>query len=234
MILDKLFKLFDTEEERRYQESLIGEYSFDTFKESNKYKIAYENFKSKLEEHEFGKTTSTGENLDAMKKHNISIEDASIIYMYTSHGIHSDINSTLRMHPSYLDKDIEEYCRLLDEALSKMPSFNNKIVYRDIKFPNCSVSDIMEYYNSNVGKIFNENTFLSTHIRKGRWADDEYGVQLTILTNENSNGKDLRELCFNDDEQEVLFKKNTLFKVENVNMESNCAQLTEINTKYKI
>jgi ADP-ribosyltransferase exoenzyme len=231
MLLDQLFELFEAEEERRYQICLKGEEPLNAYKSSNRYKEYYESFKSKVEQHEFGKTTPTGENLDAIKKYNIPIEEASIIYMYSAHHIHRIINIPLRMHPQYLDKDISEYGRLLDEALDKMPSFNNGIVYRDISEPICPVSKIIEYYSSNIGNVIIENTFLSTHIEKERWCDEVNGVQLIIQTNGNSNGKDIGELCFVADEKEVLFKKGTTFRVDKVDKENNIVELSEINTK---
>lgn len=228
MDLSKLFDLFEQEEERRYQEELKGPEPFGASKSSNKYKDGYDNFKSFVEKHEFGKTTSTGENLDAMKEFDVSTEEASVIYMYTGIGVFSDVNLQLRNHPNRLDKDIKEYSELLDQALDKMPSFDNGLVYRDISNPDIGSADLMEYYESNMGENIVENAFISSHIKEGRWSDEESGVQLIINTKENSNGKDLRKLSFNVEENEVLFKRGTHFMVKKVDKENNIVKLIEI------
>lgn len=228
MMLDKLFDLFDQEEERRYEDELNGPEPLLASVGSNRYKIAYDRFVEMEKKHLYGQTTSTGENLDAIKKFGLSVEEASLIYMYTSHGIHDEVNLRLREDSGFMDKDIAEYALLLDKALIKMPSYDFKIVYRDISNPYPGAKEILEYYQDNLGKIIVEKYFLSSHIEKGRWSDDETGVQLRIKACSNSFGKDLSELSFNVNEREVLFRKNTLFKVENVYLTKNVVELNEI------
>lgn len=192
MDLKKLFELFEKEEERRFQMELEGPEPFGANKGKNRYKKAYESFQKMYENHEFGKTTSSGENLDAMKKYSLSIEEASIIYMYTSHGIHAEVNLRLRENHAKYDKDIKEYKNLLNQSLDKMPSFNNSTVYRDISHPG-NVEEIMDYYYySNLRKKIVENAFISSHIEKSRWSDINSGIHLIITTSNKSNGKDLR------------------------------------------
>ena len=228
MNLNNLFELFDIEEERRFNDELNGPEPFGASIEENKYKKAYENFVRYYETYSGG-TTRTGENLDAIGKYNLKLEEAAIIYMYTSHGIHSDVNMQLRDNRDRLDKDIKEYCRLLNRALDKMPSFDNGIVYRDISHPYREVSDILDEFEQKVGDIYLEPAFISSHIREGRWCDDEFGIQIKIFTKENSNGKDLRELSFNIEETEVLFKSSTEFLVEMVCRKNNYIELRELN-----
>ncbi len=227
MNLDKLFELYEQEEERRYQEELSGPEPMSALKRENIYKLAYDNFKFVLGKHVFGKTTLTGENLDAMQKYDISVEEASIIYMYTSHGIFDDVNSQLRCRPEYLDEDIKEYCRLLDDALEKMPSHNKCTVYRDISCSEEESASIINNYRLSIEKEIIESAFVSTHIENERWSEAS-GVHIIIKTKEKSNGKGLMELSFNATEGEVLFKKGTPFKVDGVDVENNMVYLTEI------
>jgi len=228
MDLTTLFDLFDKEEERRYQESKKHE-PYTAKKSNNRYQKAYEDFNKLYKNHKFGETSPTGENLEAMKKYDISIEEAAVVYMYTSHGVYDEVNRQLRNNPAKLDQDIEEYSNLLTQALNKLPSYNNEIVYRDIDSPDPNKEVLLNFFDRNINTEITENAFMSSHIREGRWSDEENGLQLIILTNSNSNGKDLRELSFNAHETEVLFKKGTRFRVENVDRDKNKVELTEVS-----
>ncbi len=227
MDLKLLFSLFEKEEERRFQEVQDDPDFFGYTKEKNKYLEGFEDFKSLVKNHEFGKTSETGENLDAIKKYNLSLEEAAIIYLYTGHDICFDVNSQLRNHSAHLDKDIEEYAKLLNQSLDKLPSFDNGLVYRDIQ--NISnAKELIDYYSSNIGKVVCESAFISSHIEYSRWSDVERSVQLIIKTKKDSNGKDLRELSFNSTETEVLFKNNAKFIVVNIHEHKNIVELIEV------
>lgn len=72
-----------------------------------------------------------------------------------------------------------------------------------------------------------ENAFISSHIENQQWREPKTDLRLIITTKDRSNGKDLRELSFNSDEKEVLFKKGTYFKVVDVNERNNIIELVE-------
>ena len=149
-MLEKLFKLFDKCEDIRYKENIKNDpgYAF-IGKSGNYYKARHEEFLKKLEKHKFGKTTKTGENLDAIKLYDLSNEEASIIYMYTHHSVYAKVNSQLRNSFEYLEEDVREYSTLLDKALKKLPSFNDEEIYRDVKNPYPDLETSIKYFQSN-------------------------------------------------------------------------------------
>ncbi|KAB2859139.1 MAG: hypothetical protein F9K09_03460 [Flavobacteriales bacterium] len=228
MYLNKLFSLFDEEEKRRSSINIENPEMFYIGKQPNKYINNFEKFKFLINKIGLSKTTQSGENLIALKKFNLTIEEAFIIYSYTSYEMYSEVNLQLRNHPSKLDKVIQEYSYLLDQSLDKMPSFDNNIVYRDICVPDNGVSKLINYYKINVNNKVLETAFISSHISNGRWSDKETGLQIIIQTKNKSNGKDLRELSFNSFEEEVLFKSGTWFLVDSIDKKNNLVYLNEL------
>ncbi|MCR9249171.1 MAG: ADP-ribosyltransferase [bacterium] len=223
-MLDELFELYDEEEVKR-QLKRQG-YELLPMVRENKFKIGYERFKTLLTKHKFGETSPTGENFDAIKKRNLSIEMAAIVYMYTSYKVHDDINHQLRYRVDNLDKDIELYCRLLDSVLDKLISVNNTIVYREVPHPDRDRMEILDFYESKINSHHIESSFLSCH--QGYWYDQDSGFQYQILTSNNSNGKDLSELSFDATEKEVLFKRSTKFFIEKVVRQENRIYMIEV------
>ena len=231
-MLENLYTLFDKCEEIRYQANLASAAKEGTFdfseKNKNKYKVAHDNFLNKVSQHKYGETTPTGENIDAIKLYDIEVEEASIIYMYTSHKIFNDVNYQLRNHTRKLDDDIYEYKNLLNASLDKLPAANNITVFRDVKFPEGGIDACMKNFVDKVGLEIICKDFMSTHKSEGRWSDEETGFQMVIKTCAKSRGKDLANLAFAVSEEEVLFKSGTKFIVNKVDVENTTIYLTEI------
>lgn len=224
--LEKLFKLFEEEENRRMEKYQSKIETMFIPRKENMYKLHYEKFKNKISNHKFGSTTKTGENLDSMIKCNISIEEAALVYMYTI-NMCFEVNSQLRHNKGRMDKDVFEYSEQLNYVLNKLPSYDNGIVYRDIKHPDRPVKSLLNDYKKNMNMNIIENAFISSHIENQQWREPKTDLRLIITTKDRSNGKDLRELSFNSDEKEVLFKKGTYFKVVDVNERNNIIELVE-------
>lgn len=234
-MIQELYNLFEKSSEKRFKDEEESFYKYEGAdkifygqKEQNKYKTHHDRFLKKVETHTFGETTKTGENLDSIHLHNLTIEEASIIYMYTSHNIYNDVNYQLRKYKNGLDEDILEYTNLLNNALDKLPSVNNTILYRDVKNPDEGIEYSMKYYSENVGKEIICKDFMSTHKSNGRWSDEETGFQMVIETNENSNAKDLCNITFCAGEEEVLFKSGGKFVVDSVDVKNTTVYLKEI------
>ena len=227
MILNNLIALFEREEERRCQEDLkCPEMYLMATKRDNIYIESFKSFKELYNNYEYAKTAVTGENLDAIIDCNIPLELASIIYMYTAHKHFGETNSQLRFRKKVqIDKDIKEYVNLLNNALNYLPNFSNQLVYRDI---DNSSEEILCYYKRHIGKVVLEKSFISTHIESTRWSDINTGVHFIIKTAERTNARDLRKLSFNSEEQEVLFKSGTRFKIVSVDENNNVIEMEEI------
>ncbi len=231
--LEALFSYFDEANEKRLQESLEFDHGAIFCEEQrNPYKERHEAFLKKLENHEFGVSTESGENLEAIKLHDLSAEEASIIYMYTNHSIHGPVNSNLRNSPKNLDKDIEEYIRLFNSALLKLPALNNDRVYRDVNNPDGGVKKALEYYFKNIGSTITCHDYMSSHKDKSRWSDYKTGFQFLISTSSNSRSRDLKNITFSKSEKEVVFISGTKFIVKDVNLTTNVVVLEEINNRF--
>lgn len=225
--LQKIFDLFEVEEDRRFEENQLHPETMFIDRRKNKFKLYHDTFVNKVNNHQFGTTTETGENLDAMKKFDISIDEASLIYMYTI-DICFSVNDKLRSNSNDIDKDILEYCKQLNWVLQKLPSYDNDIVYRDIRSPLADIETIFDFYEKNLNNVITEKAFMSSHIEKQYWRNTDSDFGLQIHTKTRSNGKDLRELSFNSNEQEVLFQTNTQLLIQKIDKETNTIFVKEI------
>jgi hypothetical protein len=227
--MDELIELFEECEDARHQSAIASNPEFfDPPRGKNYYKFYHEKFLEKVKNHKFGATNPTGENLDAIKNNGLTIEEASVIYMYTHHHIYENLNYFLRNHIDKLDKDLKVYIRLLNSALNKLDSLNNSTIYRDIRKPDDGAEKWLDYYEQNIGKVIKFNDFLSCHTDNVRISDDETDYQFVIKTSQNSNGKDIQNMTLIQIENEVLFKNGTNFLIEKVDKKNNQVFMKEI------
>ncbi len=149
MSIESLFALFEKEEKKRYKNSD----PFNREMRKNIYSAGYEYFKAVEQEHRTGGKSPTGENIDAYRKGLINFNEAAVIYMYTAYSIYDEVNSEIRNNSESIDKDVKYYCELLNQALRKMPSCDNAIVYRDISCAQGESLDILNEYQRNINVI---------------------------------------------------------------------------------
>ncbi|MDM1352073.1 hypothetical protein HX014_15695 [Myroides marinus] len=232
-MLTKLFALFEQEEKKRYrEEKKSSKMIFVTRKKDNKYRESYNSFLKVFGSYTYKKTAGTAENLDAITDYNIPLKLAAIIYMYTAYEHFDVTNNQLRKRDTEkVDKDIKEYSNLLNKALNYLPHYKNQTVYRDIH--NFS-DEIIKYYKQYIGEVITEKSFLSTHIENSRWSDEDTGVHFIIKTADKTNARDLRTLSFNSQEQEVLIKSGTKFKIISVDEEKNIINMEEIEKSNEV
>ena len=91
----------------------------------------------------------------------------------------------------------------LDKALEKMPKYNNDVT-RSVSIPYDDIDYFLRDYKE--GNIIKYKAYTST--TKGEIYNPDSRVQITI---KSKNGRDISE--YNQDEQEILFKRNSQFKV---------------------
>lgn len=111
------------------------------------------------------------------------------------------INEKLR-NKDVLDADDEELIKNLDKALDKMPDYRGT-VYRSIYVNNAN--SFLDSYRIAVGKTKVFSAYMSTGVTV---YDSNAPVQYVI---KSKNGKDIR--LFNEEEQEVLFRRKTKFEI---------------------
>lgn len=112
------------------------------------------------------------------------------------------INETLR-NDLNLTKQQKKLINNLDKALDKMPNYNG-VVQRSIMLDKENLNKFIR--NHEIGKKIKYNQYIST--TTGSRYNELSNIELHI---KSKTGKDIRR--FNEGEQEILFKRNTVFKV---------------------
>lgn len=226
--MEEIIQLFEICEEQRHQEEIDGSPEvYPPIRGTNYFRIYHNRFQEKLKTHNYGGTTESGENLEAIKTNRLSIDQASAIFMYTHHQIYEQINQKLR-NCINLDVDQKAYINLLNKGLDKLDSINNTILYRDIYNPEGGVINALDYYESNINNSIQFNDFLSCHTDNVRISDEETDFQFVIKTSSNSNAKNIQTITFINNENEVLIKNGTTFKIDRVDRTNNRVFISEI------
>lgn len=112
------------------------------------------------------------------------------------------INESLRSDLS-LTKQQEKLLSNLDKMLDKMPNYEG-IVQRSLMLDNETLNKFLKTHKA--GRIIKYNQYIST--TTGARYNELSNIELHI---KSKTGKDIRR--FNKEEQEILFKRNTVFKV---------------------
>ncbi|MFW5651612.1 MAG: minor capsid protein [Acetivibrio ethanolgignens] len=124
------------------------------------------------------------------------------------------LNDKLR-HGDELTEEEKEWIIDLDNALDKMQDYEG-IVYRSVS--DFGIGDVDEFINSYVPGCTKE--FPSYISSSENVYDESFSIQYAIWS---KHGKDIRE--YNQKEKEVLFKRNSKFKV--IRVEKNIIYLEE-------
>lgn len=131
------------------------------------------------------------------------------ISKYTSSDSYK-INATLR-HGEELDDDMKNLQYYLDSALTKLPKYDgDKPLQRDYFFTPDGAMEFMQQFTD--GDEFMEKAYISSS--KGHYGEGTEQVHVTIVKSET--GRDISK--YNSDEKEVLFARNTKFRVSNIKL----------------
>lgn len=142
-----------------------------------------------------GGTTKEWKSLMKENKHAINSYVSSVSYL---------INDALRNNYSLTDEQ-KEIVKNLDDALNKMHTYEGNLTRSVFFYDQQSVSNFLKEYET--GKTVIVKQYLST--TKGNVYNPEAQVQLIILNSK----KGVNISAFNPDEDEVLYKRNSKFKV---------------------
>lgn len=115
------------------------------------------------------------------------------------------INEKLRNDIELNDTE-KKLVNSLDSALSKIPRYNG-LVTRSLELPDEELKEFMKKHQ--VNNIVEYKAYTST--TAGERYNQQSNVELYI---ESKNGKDIRK--HNEGEQEILFKRDSLFKVKEI------------------
>lgn len=144
---------------------------------------------------EKGGTTAEWKSLTTENKHAIKSYVSSISYL---------INDALRNNYP-LTNEQKEIVKNLDDALSKIHTYNGTLTRSVFFYDQQSINDFIEEYE--VDEIVTAKQYLST--TKGSIYNLDAQVQLIILNSKNG----INISAFNHEEDEVLYKRNSKFKV---------------------
>lgn len=144
---------------------------------------------------EKGGTTAEWKSLTTENKHAIKSYVSSISYL---------INDALRNNYP-LTNEQREIVKNLDDALSKIHTYNGILTRSVFFYDQQSINDFIEEYE--VDEIVTAKQYLST--TKGSIYNPDAQVQLIILNSKNG----INISAFNHEEDEVLYKRNSKFKV---------------------
>ena len=122
------------------------------------------------------------------------------------------INDALRRRT--LSKEQKQFVLMLDNALIKMPTYHdNKPLQRDYFFVNDEQKK--DFISQMDNAWFEDPAYISTS--KLHYGEGE--EQVHVIIESSNTGKDISE--FNTNEQEVLFPRNTKFKVKKIYVNEN-------------
>ena len=152
-------------------------------------------YESWLDFLEKGGTTAEWKCLTTENKHAIKSYVSSISYL---------INDALRNNYP-LTNEQREIVKNLDDALSKIHTYNGTLTRSVFFYDQQSINDFIEEYE--VDEIVTAKQYLST--TKGSIYNPDAQVQLIILNSKNG----INISAFNHEEDEVLYKRNSKFKV---------------------
>lgn len=160
---------------------------------------------------EYLKNVNKTANLDDVKTGIVSLADGELITNYSGH-ISNLVISNLKNQTVSNTKLIREYDISLENALSKLPGFDGQTVYRMEKIVN-SIKDYEDYFGGKIGTIMNVPYYFSTS--KEDWKSTRV-VYIIKTLDRNSRGKDISRITNFAAEKEILFNKNTNFKIESL------------------
>ncbi|MDD6407460.1 MAG: ADP-ribosyltransferase [Lactobacillus equicursoris] len=139
----------------------------------------------------------------------LSKDEEMAISKYTSSDS-CKINAALR-HGEELDDDMKNLQYYLDSALTKLPKYDgDKPLQRDYFFTPDGANKFMSQLRE--GSEFIDKAYISTS--KGHYGEGTEQVHVTIVRSET--GRNI--LMYNSDKKEVLFARNTKFKVSNIKL----------------
>ncbi len=153
---------------------------------------------------------NSGFNLSDLK--NLSDDQKRYVVAYMSHS-YGVVNKQLRN--GNVSTDVKLMTKGIDDGLSHIAKYEGE-VYRGVRFDSTKdYRSTIEYYKSNIGKTVTDKAYVSTGKEKKKvvrkFTSNNNSIVFTISS---KNGRDVSR--FNDEEKEVIFKRNTKFKVLSV------------------
>lgn len=173
--------------------------------------ITIEDFQDGLREFIDGKEDDCVD-VSGIKKYNLTEVEGVCLIAYT--GSSSKwINQALRNDSINLNNDQLKFISQIDSALHKIPPHNGNIVYRMAE---------EHYSNYKIGQLFTLKSYLSTSVEI---YDDADVVWSITLKSKETLARNIETITGMKNEKEVLFCRNSSFRVDDLSTENGVRTL---------
>lgn len=162
----------------------------------------------------------------------LSEADKTYLVAYLSHS-YDTINSALRSDEP-MNEEVKQMVKGIDKAIDKLTPYEGT-VYRGVTIytgyrntDRRTTAELLNYYKSNVGQTITEKQYISTGVTRSK-IDRKFGTsrdagQSLHFTIDSKTRRNLTH--YNNEEDEVLFKRGTRFLV--VSVRGNNIHLREV------
>lgn len=192
--------------------------------DKNEFGISLKEAYDKWKKNRANNKSTEFQNINGLSKKGLDKIEKFSIYQYTS-TFSNWINHNYR-NGQELDTDCKkEFSNLLDNALKKLDSFDDDVVYRmDSPYP--EKQEVFKWFKSKKESVIEVPNYLSTS--KDNFDNSPIVWKIKTLL-ANSKGKDISELTNNRFEKEVLFERNSCFYIKEIDESSSMIFLEEVN-----
>ncbi|HEY8931329.1 MAG TPA: ADP-ribosyltransferase [Mucilaginibacter sp.] len=125
-------------------------------------------------------------NLEDVQSGKVSIEHGDAISNYSG-GLSDPVNGALRGDYIGYTVEIKAYDKALSAALESLPSWNNKTVYRMVKYVE-DITPYEAYFNRTLNKVLHEPCYLSSS--KEEWEEEKVIYKIKTLK-KDSHARDV-------------------------------------------
>lgn len=165
-------------------------------------------------------------NLEGVNTYNLTDEQAFCIYSYTT-SCSDWINIGIR-YKQEMTICKKYYADFLDESLDKISQCSKEYIFR---MDSPDQDQIQSWKKKRIGDTINIPHFLSTS--KENWDEESTSTEWIIWRIKtlelNSKARDISNVTNSREEKEVLFKRNSCFMIEAINIDSKLIDLIEID-----
>lgn len=158
-------------------------------------------------------------NKDYSDMSDLSTDEKRVLVAYLTNSSR-EINKSLRGEIE--DKDASLLADLVSKSVKKLKSYQGE-TYRQVKFEReKDYKNFISLYKK--GEIITEKGFISSGLNKQKIIKKFYGNYEVKFTIKSKNGKNITH--YNNEEKEILFDRNTKFKV--ISIRGNNIKLEEV------
>jgi len=160
--------------------------------------------------------------IDGQKKMSVLTNDEEFIIAHYVGSAYNWMNDDLRNGIEFATICRRTYSTYLDIVLQKIESFSG-VVYR-MDDPSEDSNAILKWFDANRGKTIKVPNYISTS--KDKWDHHKSVVWKMKTLPVNSFGKDISMI--NEVEEEVLFMRNSKFKIDEVDFLTKEISMSEV------